>query len=425
MPRIKQLHLVYFWLALFLFSMVYSKFLLSVSMFGLGFSAVFIISEATGKLQFRSGFFKNFRTFLDHPTFWSLGLLVMVYLLSGFYSDDLSEWWWRVRTKSPFLLIPLTFFIYEKWPKALYERVMMFFVIVMSLSALWVSGYYLSHQEEVVELLRVGKTMPTPCHHIRFSIMLSIAAIIAVYHLLFDPGQRPRWLYPICVVLLVIGLHVLSVRSGLITLYLGLFSLAMIKLFQNGRSIISILILLMILAVPFIAYRMLPSFKQKIDYVRWDLQQFQKTEGDNYSDSERILSLRAGWEIWRSNPLFGVGIGDLRSSMKTYYLENYEKEEAKFPHNQFLFVLAGCGLIGAILFFGGFFWPLIAVRTRYKALLFAIYVILTASFMVENTIETAVGTATTLFWIVFFIKEGHDHPMVRRARSHEDDKSVG
>lgn len=407
MVKVRSQQLILFFILLFLTSMVYSRFLLSVSMMGLG--AMVLFEAGPGKLGFR---FKNdlkmkFRLFLQTPVFWALCLTVVAYLLSGLNSSDLGEWFWRVRTKSPFVFLPLTFFLLPVWPKQWYSWIMSFFVALMSFSLVLVLGYYFTHQAEMLELLRVGKTIPTPGDHIRYSLMVSIAAVIAFYHLL-KPDDLPRKLMIPAFLLLMFGLHILAVRTGLILTYIGVLLLIVLVLGQKRQWWRMLGFVLAFVAIPFVAVKVLPSFKQKLDYVKYDFEQFQKGDGLTYSDSERVYSILAGWQLFIKNPIAGVGIGDLRSEMQATYQASQKVSRKKFPHNQYVFVLAGCGIIGGLIFFVGFFYPLAFSNPPARSLFIVIYLLLAASMLVENTIETQVGTAITIFWICFFVKSHHE-----------------
>lgn len=408
MPKLKQEHLVIFWLVLYLFSMVYSKFLLSISMFGIGFSALFPLNESTGRPKWRGLSIKDWSQFLQKKGFAILGLMVVAYLLSGINSSDLSEWWWRVRTKSPFFLIPFAFSIYRPWSVKVYRYVLISFMALMTLSSAYILFQFFTHQEQMVLLLKVGKHIPTPCNHIRYSLMLALAGAVSAYLLLFQKWSVPRWISSTSLIVVTVALHVLSVRSGLICFYLAMFWLAFYKILTGQRKQWAFALFFIVALTPVTAYYTMPSFKQKVDYVKYDFEQFQKNGGQNYSDAERIMSYRAGWYLFKSHPILGVGMGDLLNGMKTYYQENYNREKAKFPHNQYLFVLAGCGILGFLIFFTGFFAPLLMAKSSLRGLQIGCYIILAASFMVENTLETAVGTAISIFFVVIFIKEHYD-----------------
>jgi O-antigen ligase len=302
----------------------------------------------------------------------------------------------------------LTFFILEKWERSFYDKIFIFFTGVMTFSSILVLQQYFAHQEEMVELLKVGKAIPTPCHHIRYSIMLSFAAITAFYLLLTSAKREIQLAMAALFTILLIALHVLAVRTGLISFYLGFLTLLIWQLFHIGRSWWILGLFVGFLASPFIAYKTSDSFKQKMDYVKYDYEQLVKGNWDSHSDSERIISLKAGWQLFKNNKILGVGIGDLKYEMDKIYQNEYNRSKAKFPHNQFLFVLAGCGLIGGLIFFTGFLLPIILGRPETWILFLGFYLIILFSFLVENTIESAVGTAIPVFWISIFLKQWKD-----------------
>lgn len=407
MVKLHAQRLVLFFILLFLTSMVYSRFLLSVSMMGLGALALF--ERGSGKIGFhlKRDLRERLRSFVYSPVFWALWLTVVAYLLSGINSTDLGEWFWRVRTKSPFVFLPLTFFLLPVWPRQWYGWIMTFFVGLMSFSLILVLGNYFLNQAEMIELLRVGKTIPTPGNHIRYSLMLSIAAVIAFYHLLRPDVVSKAFMLP-AFLLILVGLHVLAVRTGLILSYVGVLLLIFSLLGRNRQWWKMSFLMLALGAIPLVAVKVLPSFKQKLDYVKYDFKQFQKGEGLSYSDSERVYSILTGWQLFKEKPIAGVGIGDLRKEMQMAYRASQKVSRKKFPHNQYVFVLAGCGIIGGLIFFIGFFYPLFFAVPIHRSLFIVIYILLAASMVVENTIETQVGTAITIFWICFFIKSHHD-----------------
>ena len=400
--------LVKLMIALFIASMVYSKFLLSVSMFGLGLLVVFPFQPELGRSGFRRTIFKDIKTFFGHPAFFGLSLMVLAYVLSGINSEDLSEWFWRVRTKSPFLFVPMIFFLLDRWKHNFYRQVLFFFTGFMAFSCILVLHQYFSDPEAMVQLLRVGKAIPTPCHHVRYSLMLSLAAITACYFLISSVDKRYKVAMAAFFCLLVTALHILAVRTGLFSFYLGLIVLMIWHLIIHGRSWSGLVLLGGFLLLPFAAYRTSASFKQKMDYVRYDYEQLLKGNWQSHSDSERLVSITAGWHLFTHHPIVGVGLGDLRHEMDVIYQKEYGLSRSKFPHNQFLFVLAGSGMVGFVLFLTGLLMPLLLARPADRQLFVLFYLILLFSFLVENTIETAVGTAITVFWISFFLKQSKD-----------------
>lgn len=111
---------------------------------------------------------------------------------------------------------------------------------------------------------------------------------------------------------LLVFIHVLSVRSGLLVLYLALLVWLLRYVFLTRRWAVAAALGIMLVLLPAAAYQTFPSFRNKLAYARWDLLQHQQGTGANYSDSDRLTSWKAGWEVGKKNPLFGVGAGDLK-----------------------------------------------------------------------------------------------------------------
>ena len=62
-----------------------------------------------------------------------------------------------------------------------------------------------------------------------------------------------------------------------------------------------------------------PMIKSKLGYMFYDWEQYASNGGANYSDSERLFSLKTGWELFSENVLLGTGIGDLFDSCEEVY----------------------------------------------------------------------------------------------------------
>ena len=116
----------------------------------------------------------------------------------------------------------------------------------------------------------------------------------------------------------------------------------------------SVALLIILTALPFIAYKTLPTFQNRVKYFLYDFEYFKKThylQGAN--DAVRIISLKAGWNIMQQQPITGVGCGDVISETKKWYAANYpQMTEADkiYPSGEWLMYGAGCGWPGILLF---------------------------------------------------------------------------
>lgn len=69
------------------------------------------------------------------------------------------------------------------------------------------------------------------------------------------------------------------------------------------------------------------------------------------SDSERILVWTSAFNMFKDNPIFGVGYGQYKDAYQNKYISPYAKEKyLEHAHSNLLQMLASCGIVGATAF---------------------------------------------------------------------------
>lgn len=340
---------------------------------------------------------------LDKPAWWLTTIPFFLVLFGGLYSDDTAYWLSRMRIKAPFILLPMAFFLLPKINRQTYERIHLLFILAIALSSLPIVWSMVTDFSEVVNAISHGRPVNTPVSHIRYSLFVALA-IAGAFIISTAPDQRSwkrKWLR-ILGLYLIVFIHFLAVRSGIVAIYLVGFFFIFRQLLKSSRRLPALALFLVLIAMPFLAYQIVPSFKEKLNYTVRDALQYQKMEWNAYSDAERVLSLRAGLAIASEQPFFGTGTGDLRREMQQYFYRHYDKDTFIMPHNQFISMLAGSGLVGLILFIIALGWPVYVAHqvmpdNHYFT---ALNLIILISLMVENTFETSVGVAFYLFFLL-------------------------
>lgn len=391
------------------FALVYSRFALTICMIAWLAIALFEVKPMSGKWQLRlnPNLFNNLKKFVSVPSFAVLTLYFFIVLASGIYSNDQGYLLERLRIKLPFLILPFAFFSFEAFSRRSFFILLATFVMVVLFSTFQVGVNYLINMDAINQGLRRGIPVPTPISHIRYSLMLAFSILACIYMLLENPPikiPRLKVLLSIITVFLVFFTHVLSVRSGLLTLYLGLAFMGVTYAVRLEKIWLVSVILVALFLLPIGAYQFIPSFRNRLHYAKYDISMYFQGKGKDYSDAERLISLQTGWSIAKENALIGVGAGDLKQAVKAVYAEKHPNiEEAKMPHNQLLSVCAGTGIVGLISFLIAFFYPLLSHRNYLDPLFAAFHLLVFTSFMMENTIENAVGTAFYIYFVLLIM----------------------
>ncbi len=403
--RINRQQFAFLFCCLLLIALIYSKFMISVSMIALLVISVFHLDfNKSFPLGFNPSLKSNFLNLFSNKAYLACSIFFFIVLISGLWSEDTPYWLERLRIKLPFLLMPFAIISIPPFSERQYMSLFYFLVILMFFSSLIVGVNYLLHFETITETIKRGKSIPTPMHHIRYSLVLAfsiLAGIVLWWKKFYLKYKWERYIIGFTTLFLFYFIHVLSVRSGLFVIYLSLLFFSIRYIYLTRRYKLGIATILVLIVLPLIAYKTIKSFKAKIDYAQMDMQMYNQGQGKDYSDAERIISYKAGIKIGNKNPLFGVGAGDLKKEVQSYYEEQFIDISApKMPHNQLISTYAGTGLIGLIVFCFAFFYPL-WYRNNYKEALFAsLHLIVFFSFMVENTIETSIGVAFYSFFLL-------------------------
>lgn len=403
--RINRQHLAIFFCGLLLVAMIYSPFLLSVSMIMLVMIAVFDIQiEPQFTVGLNPNLKKNLGIFLANNAYLAVTLCFFIVLVSGLISEDFSYWLERLRLKLPFLVLPFAFASIQPLSQRQYFGLFYFLLLVIFLTSIGIGINYILHFDEIQVAIGRGQSIPTPRNHIRFSLVLALSILAGInlymekFYLKY-PWER-RLILGVTVFLFLF-IHVLSVRSGLLVLYVALFLWCIRYIIQSRRFGLGFSVLTGMAVLPIAAYMFLPSFQMKVHYAIWDIKMYLEGRGESYSDSGRLTSLAVGMKIGNQHPVLGVGAGDLKQEVEKVYAADYSNAPvALMPHNQFVSVYAGMGIVGVLLFTFAFFYPVFYQKNYRDSLFFAFHVIVFLSFMMENTIENSIGIAFYVFFLL-------------------------
>ena len=385
-------------------SLVYAEFVLSLSILAFLLYGIYSWIKKE-KRDFNA--FPHFVSWIKQGQRLPLIVLTLMFfypLTSFFYSEDLTQFWTLIRIRIPFLLFVLPFLFIPPISKNTYTKIHYVLIVGMTFSCLLVLINYVLDYEVINSALSRGKTIPTPIHHIRFSLLVSLAASIGIYYILEYYRRKPlqiKWWIFGSTVFLIISLHILSVRSGLLVFYSSSLFLLLRYMYLQKQIVKGVILISILFLLPMIAFYTVPSFKNKIDYMQWDLQMLRSGNLGEYSDSQRFRSLYIGMKIACENPVFGVGGGDLRKTVGKMFSARYGIKDKKIkPHNQLVSIFASTGILGLVILLFSFFLPFFYKDNYSRPQLIVFGIVFFLSFLVENTIDGAVGTAMYLFFLL-------------------------
>ncbi len=363
----------------------------------------FIRSDSGGKVTFS---LPKVRSNGNKRIVWGFSLLFIYILIPSSSCLEFSYWVERFQLKLPLILLPIALLsnknLNDKLINLFFEILLVLHVVIAG--SIWYKYFFAS--EEMLKLLGQGGSLETPGNHIRYSMSIAIILLINLYHSVFKKSIAflPKLIKVVLIIILTGLLHWLSIRTGLVLLYAGIGTIIALFILRSKNYFIPGMAVLVLLSSPIIFYQFSDGFKQKIDYMKYDLQQFKNNTGGQYADSGRLVSLIAGWELFQSNPVLGTGLCNLRPLVDQHIKDKYPDYHTNLlPHNQFLFTLTSSGLTGIAFFFLGL-WLILKeiVRTKSK-LTFILFVVFLVTFMLDHLLEGSIGVGMfTVYLIIAF-----------------------
>jgi O-antigen ligase len=315
-------------------------------------------------------------------------LLFFIPLISGLWTEDKDFWLLTLRVKLPLLLLPFAFAKREMFSRKDWNFLSEIFLVIVFLATTWSLYHYFTNIPETQSGYLRAKSLITPLENdrVRFSWLVSIAALISIWIGIRRKIEKKKnaWIFFLAGAWFIVFLHLLAVRTGLISIYLVALIIALKIIFSNKKKWIGAIILAMVMLLPLAAWLALPTFQNRVKYFKYDFSYFSKTEYlPATNDAVRVISLKAGWGIMSEHPLIGVGFGDIDSATRKWYAAHYpmvREEDKIWPSSEWLIYGSGAGWPGFVLFTfvmaipffvrvrNKFFWQLLNLVTAFSFL---------------------------------------------------------
>ncbi len=317
--------------------------------------------------------------------------IFFIYLLSGFYSQNVYFYLERIQLVLPLLVLPLSFSVLRISKKEFHLWLGSFMALTTLISCLSFINYIWNGRKILAE---TGPLMSAPIDHIHLSLAVAISSIIGVYLLVLQNRKLSAVATIITFIatsFLLFYLHINGVRSGILGFYIGLILFCYMnrKQITLFRKMVGCVIFLLFVGLLFTNS---PHFRYKIINTAISITECLRGQKlENPSDFGRIASMQKGIDVGKSNILFGVGLGDIKDAM-------YKQSAIKLlPHNQFVFIFAFAGLFGVVVFTISIV-RLLLCNPAERSFFIAMNGVFLSAFWVSHPIERQVGLGLFLYF---------------------------
>lgn len=345
-PRIQQLFFVL--CAIFLVGLFFSPALVSIVP-----AIMFVLALSQGLLKERIQFLKKNRS--------AFGLLAVYGLLAGsfIYTEDQRNWALQMYRYAALLFLPAAGALLPPFREKQVYTLLYFFLLFATGVTIGTISQYVAHIDAQNELIIYSQSPPTinRIFHIHFGIMMALAIFFGAY-IFRSPvllWRKPeKYLAIVCVLILLVSIHVLAYRTGLLALYVTM-AVGLYRFIKNQkRYLLGGTLLILLLMAPVAAYFSFESVQLRVANTRYDISRYTEHQDINYfSVSQRLAAWETAFSIIKRNWLVGVGPADIKLEMQRQYdIKDFglKEENQVMIHNQYLHILVGSGIMGLLVF---------------------------------------------------------------------------
>ena len=304
--------------------------------------------------------------------------------------------------KVPLLFSPLLFNIRTK--EELTEKVIVAVSLFISWTALASVFLYLNNKAFYDVMIAESKPLPlfSKVYHIEYSLLLSLSCLSSLYLGLKNKRTFRGKAQIGLAAVLILCLHILSARTGLLAFYFGVFALLLLSFKQTSLKV-KLKTFLAVIILGLLLFQV-PSLKKRIVNSKEDLSSVMKGRSvNNKSFGQRWVAWNASIESIKKEPVFGYGKGHVKSTIDKNYLPQHESKifarNKVMPHNVYLETMVQSGFLAGILYLIFFITGIIYSLRAKKVLMTAILSALMAASMFESITERQAGVIALIGFI--------------------------
>ena len=311
---------------------------------------------------------------LDWSPLMRMKGLLAVYLilfLTGLFSSDLDQALNELWIQNGLITIPVLLTIHWEQLKRRAVQIFYFMLLISLIASLVTVMFFILPVEQANEIVNdwsifqeypdvISKTqfgLYSPfIDRLQFAYVLAFVILTAVYM----GFKRESYTYWILAAFLGLLILILGARGAQIALIIAAFPLSLyfLKWWMPEIKMVSLqtvyVVLVSFVICIFYAYQFVGPVKSRYNQMKWELEvindgTFKDHEYWHFTTLTRIKSYEHSWTIIKSNPLTGIGVGDVNEQL----LNEYSQSDLKVPvhiQNYYLYLWMCGGLFAALGF---------------------------------------------------------------------------
>ena len=344
--------------------------------------------------------------------------IILVWLItcfiSGFAASDQSIFIVRIITLLQLVIFFITGYLIILRGNIKIEHI--FATIIISVTFVLIFGIF--HREQPSVIVSFNRLSATAGNPNILAVFGSFAFIFVLYLLSLAKKRFYKLILTALQLMIITGIVITESRKGLIVLPLSIIIYFFInnyrKIFESGYKIKKFLrfglYFLILIIIIFTGFQILKNteYYDRFEMMTRYLDIAGESEGIrtlDFSVYQRQQFIKYGFQMWKDNPVGGVGLGNFRNNINKYW----SLSSRTYAHNNYIQLLATTGVLGFLVYYSLYlflFMKLFNIKNQFRlkerdSKLIDIFITL---IIVLVIIEFAmVSYSTKIFWALIMM----------------------
>jgi O-antigen ligase len=361
------------------------------------------------------------RLLKDRKYLWFMFVFFLMLLVSLLSSDNKTAGTQFLLRRIPLLIFPLTIGLIAL-NRQQRDRILLGGAIIVCIACLATLGYaFIRFQEEnnSVWLYNDALTNLIRQQSIYTSVLVNISIFSFVNYLLNYQLQTWKRILLITGIAFLFGIsYLLASRNMMLILYATVFLFSLYMIIKRRKYMAGMGLLLAIGIVIAVIFAFFPKTINRFKELAFTQFNYEsKAEESHYAGNFtpdqwnganfRLAAWPCGWEVFKKEPVTGVGLGDKKEELvKVYEAKKFHFAIAtgKNVHNNYLDILMSTGIIGLVLFLLGWaILPMARIIRNRDELGFLILLTFLLAMLTENYFDRSLGVVLFGFFVPFLL----------------------
>lgn len=346
---------------------------------------------------------------------------VICMLISVFFSDNHKDGINALRLRLPLILFPLSLGLISI-TKEQRNRILLgcaYIITAACFISLLYAVYRFYQTNNTAWLYNDALSFFIGQQSIYTSLLVNLSIYVFAWHLLFGNHVRKKRALLISLILfLFIISYLLASRNMMVLLYAATLFVAFYFILTKKKYLLGSGLLAGLVVAVIIIFAFFPqTFNRfrELAFTQFDFQS--QAKESHYADkltpdqwngaNFRLAAWQCGWEIFKEQPMLGVGLGDKKDELLKIYQQKrfqFAIDTNKNVHNNYLDILYSMGVAALLIFLLG--WLILPIRLAFihrDGLAIFFLVTLAFAMITENYFDRSLGPLLFGFFVCFIM----------------------